>query len=167
MKKIDHLRSLTQLCRHFNGRLAVIEQPHFDRLFEDAKSSDWDGVCESPFTCAHGIHWQRKIVYAVQGREEIGSIIHEMGHVFADPHHPESDKCREWSWFGWEIAVARLIGAGRVWSRQNSNYATDEKGGNEWGALSAKKRRAVVIERLVHAKKIGVVDSDGTPRSIR
>lgn len=166
MTKLDHLRSLSRICRRFGGRLAIVTQRYYDRIF-GCRPYDPNGVCESPFTSAHGIHWQKKIIYAVRGREEVGSIIHEMGHVFADLHHPQSGQSREWAWFGWEVAMARQIDAWRVWSRQNGNYNTSESGGDEWGILSTSKRKALVAERLAHAQKIGVLTSNGTPRSIR
>ncbi len=166
MTKPDHLRALARVCRGFGGQLARVSQRAFDLLFEDADPSDRADVCLSPFTFAHGIHWRKKIVYAVRGREEIGTIIHEMGHVFADPHHPEDLKANEYAWLGWEIALARRVGAYRTWSRHNSNYIV-ESPNRDWGELDTKERRAVVADRLAHAMKIGVVDPDGTPRSIR
>ena len=170
MTKHDQLRSLAILCRSLGGGLAIVSQDQYDHLFYDPHCDhdrDPEGVTESPFTSAHGIHWKRKIIYAVEGREEIGSIIHEMGHVFADRHHPYSNKCSEFEWFGWEVAVARQIGPYRVWSRQNGDYATDERGGAEWSSLSTPERRALVLARLGHAQKIGVLGPDGAPRSLR
>jgi hypothetical protein len=163
--KRDHLRALSRVCREFGGALAILSQRAYDDLFDAKKRAD-GGLHESPFTSAHGLHWRRKVVYAVCGREEVGSIIHEMGHVFADARHPEHQECREWSWFGWEIALARQIGAGRTWSRQNGRYVTTDEG-REWGVLSSRQRRAVVADRLVHARKIGVLATTGAPRSIR
>ncbi len=165
--KRDHLRSLAWICRRFGGRLAIIPQRRFDLLFEGSDPRDPDGVCVSPFTSAHGIHWQKKVVFAVRGREEVGSIIHDMGHVFADAHHPESDGCCEFNWFGWEIALAQRIGAYRTWSRHNVDYIVNAPGGREWGALDERGQRDVAARRLTLAKKIGVVAHDGTPRSIR
>ena len=166
MSRYDHLRDLARLCRQLGGRLAIISQRSYDDLFYDRKGVDGE-LHVSPFTNNHGLHWNHKIIYAVHGREEVGSIIHEMGHVFADAHHPEHRACREWSWFGWEIAIARQIGASRTWSRQNGNYATGEDGGGDWGKISVKQRRVVVAERLTYARKIGVLATDGTPRSVR
>ena len=162
MNKQDQLRSLKRVCRRFGGRLAIISQRYFDRLFTLHRGD----VCESPFTSAHGIHWGKKVVYAVRGREEVGSLIHEMGHVFADHRHPDSSRCREFRWFGWEVALARQIDAYRVWSHQNGDYATNDAG-RTWGMLSATERRAVALERLAFAKKIRVVGPDGAPRSVR
>src|SRR5262249_22242053 len=152
-------------CRDFGGKLAIVSQDVYDDLFDGRDQKDWTGLHDSPFTCAHGLHWRKKIIYAVRGREEVGSIIHEMGHVFAAQHHPERScgECHEWNWFGWEIAIARQVDAGRTWSRQNHNYQTGEGGGRRWGRLSAASRRHVITKRLTHAKKIGVVASDGTP----
>ena len=169
--KLDRLRALSRVCRDFGGRLAIVSQREFDRLFERGGARDHgdEELCDSPFTSAHGLWWRRKIVYAVEGREEIGSIIHEMGHVFAAPHHPSHacSACREWDWFGWEVVIARQVDATRSWSRDNATYLTGRGGDKAWGQLSAKRRRAVVVDRLAQARKIGVLDADGVPRSVR
>ena len=172
--KADHLAALAQICRDFGGRLAIVSQRDFDYLFyHDHSSQDWrwedEELSDAPFTSAHGLWWRRKIVYAVHGREEVGAIIHEMGHVFAAPHHPyhECSACHEWNWFGWEIAIARKIDAARSWSRHNANYQTGEGGGGKWGRLAPKSRRKIVASRLMAARKIGVIDSEGEPRSVR
>jgi hypothetical protein len=166
--KPDQLRALARFCRRHGGQLAIVSQCEFDDLFDVPKDKRVDGeLHESPFTSAHGLHWRRKIVYTVREREEVGSIIHEMGHVFADVHHPEDERCREWNWLGWEIALARQVDAMRTWSRQNANYETGESGWRPWRALTTKRRRIIVADRIAHAKKIGVVDANGVPRSIR
>jgi hypothetical protein len=172
--KTDHLRALARVCRQFGGQLAVISQSAFDALFyeEGAPNSKCGGteLYDATFTDAHGLWWSRKIVYAVRGREQVGAVIHEMGHVFAATRHPDcycGGECHEWNWFGWEVALARKIGAVRAWSRQNAHYQTDEGGGSMWGKLSIARRRTIVAKRLAHARKIGVLDADGAPRSIR
>ncbi len=169
--KVDHLIALAQICRDFGGRLAIVSQREFDDLFHDVDDAVWqDGeLSDAPFTAAHGLWWRRKIIYAVRDREEVGAIIHEMGHVFAAPHHPyhECSECREWNWFGWEIALARKIDAARSWSRHNANYSTGEGGGGQWGRLSAERRKKIVTDRIQAARKIGVIDTDGEPRSVR
>jgi len=168
--KRDHLRALGRVCRQLGGKLAIISQRAFDDLFyRDQK--DWEGLTTAPFTDAHGLHWRKKVIYAVRGREEVGSIIHEMGHVFCSQHHAECycNKCpHEWDWFGWEIAVARRIGASRTWSRHNKNYQIDDAPiFSQWESLSSKRRREVVTDRLAYAKKIGVLTPTDVPRSIR
>jgi len=166
----EHLLALTRICRDFGGRLAIISQREFDRLFDESNSDEtpWEEeeLNPAPFTDAHGLWWSRKIIYAVEGREEVGSIIHEMGHVFASPHHPHHDcsECCEWNWFGWEIVIARRIGAARTWSRHNAGYNTGEA---LWSELSSKQRRAAVADRLARAREVGALSADGTARSVR
>jgi hypothetical protein len=89
-----------------------------------------------------------------------------MGHVFADRYPPDSSRCREWRWFGWEMAVARRIGAWQTWSLHNANYGVG-RDGVEWEGLSTKRRQAIIAERIKHAKKLGVLSEAGEPRSIR
>lgn len=166
--RIGHLRQLSRICRRFGGKLALISESTYKRLFKDGERDEED-LSDAPFAFRHGIWWSQKIVYAVRDTAEVGTIIHEMGHVFASPHHPHCacSQCHEWSWMGWEIALARQIGAGRTWSQQNENYAVGERGNDTWGNLSPAQRRCITADRLKIAKKLGVVDTEGLPRSIR
>jgi hypothetical protein len=76
----------------------------------------------------------------------------------------ESSMCREWRWFGWEMAIARRIGAWGTWSRHNARYGI---GDAEWGELPAKRRQTVIADRVRYAKRIGILNKTGEPRSIR
>ena len=168
--KAEQLHALARACRQWGGRLAIVSEDRFYDLFDNPHRDDLYAhgeLSEAPFGYGHGLHWRKKIVYAQRGHERVGVIIHEMGHVFAAPHHPECfcGKCHEWNWLGWEIALARRIGAMQAWSRHNANYSTGNEG--HWASLSVEKRRAVVARRLKRARKIGVVDADGAPRSVR
>ena len=156
--KSAHIRSLARIARSWGGRLSIISEVQFKELDHDADFS------HAPFTGWHGVNWTAKTVYAVRGREDVGAIIHEMGHVFADRVEPH--KSDEFRWLGWEISLARKIGASHSWSKQNSNYAVDDHG-TEWGELTPSKRVALVKERLAHAKESGIVAKDGTPLAIR
>lgn len=166
-EKREHLEACSQLCRQFGGRLAIISQDAFDALFDRSAGRHSEGTLhEAPFTSAHGLHWNRKIIYTVRDREEVGSILHEMGHVFATAHHPDHPQCREFDFFGWELAIARQIGAARAWSRHNQNYCVDDTGA-EWGTRSPRQKRRIIDDRLACARKIGILDAQNTPRSIR
>lgn len=166
----QQLCSLARICRRLGGRLEMLASRKF---FAALKNDD----VTLPFTegsrYEYGVHWERKIIYVMRGTAHIGFIIHEAGHVFADPHPPDDKKCDEWAWLGWEIAVARRIGAWDAWSRQNSNYhlGAGIDGGigkdKDWSGLSAKARSAIIDDRLAHAKKIGVIGKRGAPRSVR
>jgi hypothetical protein len=171
VKSVLQLRALARICRRLGGKLAIVSSHDFLSLVE----AD-DDIC-LPFTAGsrfeYGIHWEKKIIYAVRDTRHIGFIIHEAGHVFADQRHPDDDKCDEWAWLGWEITVARRLGAWHAWSRQNGNYhlgdGLDSGLGKDknWYGLSAKERHAVIADRVAHAKKIGVVSKRGAPKSIR
>ena len=173
--KHDHVSALARVCRQLGGRLAIVSQ----RTLSDLFNRDWpDEGDEDSFDLEHhegfsptneddmqhGLNWRERIVYAVRGREKVASIIHEMGHVFADRYPPDSSRCREWRWFGWEIAVARRISAWETWSRHNARRSV---GGAEWGELPMKRRQAVIANRVRYAKRIGVLSETGEPRSVR
>lgn len=167
----EQLEDLGKICRDLGGRFLILPQAEFD----DAVDADEDicgpGTAGSRFEYA--IHWKKKILYAMRGTTHIGFIIHEAGHVFADRHDPDDDACDEWAWLGWEIAVARRLGAWAAWSRQNASYHLGEGtrtgvgADKDWRDLSASERRAIVADRVAHAKKIGVLSPSGVPRSLR
>lgn len=167
----QRLHALARICRRLGGQLRLVSKDEFFAVL------DADDGVTLPYTAGsrrdYASHWQRKIIYAIHGTSHIGYLIHETGHVFADLHHPDSAKCDEWDWLGWEIAVARRIGAWRAWSQQNGNYhmgdgTCDGIGKDkDWGDLSIKERDTIVQDRLTHAKKIGLLSERGAPRSIR
>ena len=179
--KADHLGALKQICEQLGGRLAIVTQREMSAML-DRDWPDYDGplglkadanfdlehhegFSEPENSETHGLEWGKKIIYAVRGRESVGHLIHEMGHVFADRFPPDSSKCREWNLFGWEMAVARRIGAWATWSQHNKNYSVGKKA--EWGELSTKHRQDVIAERIGHAKTIGILSDAEEPRSIR
>ncbi|HSX23236.1 MAG TPA: hypothetical protein VLE97_10735 [Gaiellaceae bacterium] len=179
--KADHVAALARICEQLGGRLAIVPQREISTMF-NRDWPDYDGPLgleadagfdlehhegfSSPDDCdSHGLEWRKQIVYAVRGRESVGRIIHEMGHVFASHYPPDSSRCREWSWFGWEMAIARQIGAWQTWSRHNEDYGVGRD--DDWGSLSARRRQALIAERTSHAKKIGILGEAGEPRSIR
>jgi hypothetical protein len=169
--RADQLAALARVCRQLGGRLAVVSQGAYDRLFDATPNdNDADGLSDAPFTSAHGLHWRNKVVYVVRGREEVGSIIHEMGHVFAAAHPPDHgygcDVCHEWGWLGWEIALARQVDAMRTWSRHNVRYQIGE-GGGSWGKITPERRRGIVWRRIAHAKTAGFIGPRGELRSVR
>lgn len=179
--KSAHLRRLAVLCKRLGGRLAIVpyeeisamiqrDYPDYDRDDEETEAAIDSGlergaIFSTPDNSdAHGQEWGKKIIYAVEGREDVGHIIHEMGHVFADRHPPDSSKCREWRWFGWESVIARQIGAWETWSRHQDHRFVGDVFLKD---LTTRRRQAVIAERIRYAKKIGLLSEAGEPRSIR
>lgn len=167
-----YLKKLGRICRRLGGRLVLL--PSRDAFCDVADAHrSLSMSLSSGSEPEYGIRWKKKIVYAVRHSDHIGYIIHEAGHVFADRFSPDHSKCNEWSWIGWEIAVARSIGAFREWSEQNHSYSVGEVsvgGGYEqkdWGDLSPRQRDEIAAERVAHAKKIGLLSKRGAPRSVR
>lgn len=175
--KHDQVTALARLCEQLGGRLMIVTQRTLSNLFNrdwpdegDEGFDDFDLEHHEGFSptdendMQHGLNWREKNVYAVRGHERIASIIHEMGHVFADRYPPDSSRCREWRWFGWEMVIARRIGAWGTWSRHNARYGV---GDVEWGELSTRRRQAIIADRIKHAKRIGILSEAGEPRSVR
>lgn len=190
--KQSQLHALARICRQLGGQLKIVsyreisaminrDWPDYDSHanFDEAEAAikfdleTHEGFSSPENSDTHGQEWKKKIVYAVRGCENVSHIIHEMGHVFADRHPPDSSKADEWSWFGWEMTIACRIGAWQAWSKHNGGYGLGEgiAGGvgkdKDWYDLTARERRAVYFDRIAYAKKIGIVAADGTPRSVR
>ncbi len=190
--KIDHIKALSRVCRRFGGQLAVISQHAFDSLFDEpahrhasprsatraeatrmrcaADHTYGEGLNKSPSTFGHGLLWRQKIIYTVHGRGNVNGIIHEMGHVFASPHHPGCAcyECHEWNWLGWEIILARQIGVMPLWSYHNADYNVVDVGNIElWGRLTPTRRRVVVADRITHAQKAGFLGANNALKSLR
>lgn len=167
----EQLRALARICRRLGGQLMIVSRRDFYTLV------DANDDIQLPFSAGskyeYASHWRKKIIYAMRDTRHIGFIIHEAGHVFADRYPPDDDKCAEWEWLGWEISVARRIGAWSAWSRQNGNYRLGEGidsgigKDKDWSDLSTKERSAVSADRLSHAMKIGLLGKRGAPRSVR
>lgn len=101
-----------------------------------------------------GVHW--------------AAIIHELGHVFATTEHP--GRADEWSFFGWEYAVAKHIkGSLDEWVVHNEDYGVEGGTGGmeEFGDLSVEGRQKRLNERRNVAMKIGLIDAHGRPQAIR
>jgi hypothetical protein len=166
----SQLEALARICHRLGGQLAIVSGKDFFTILKNAKVAI---PLSEGSRFEYGIHWEKKIVYAMRGTTHVGFIIHEAGHVFADRCHPDDDGCDEWSWLGWEIAVARRIGVWDAWSQQSAKYylgdGIDSGAGKDkaWWELSAGERRAVVADRIAHAKQIGVLSKSGTPKSVR
>ena len=159
------LRKLGRICRSLGGRLVLLPSPNIAFLDALETHRNLSTPDTSGSKLEYGIRWRRKLIYAVRDTDHIGYIIHEAGHVFAERFSPDHDKCDEWEWLGWEIAVARSIGAYREWSEQNCGYSVGDDG--DWGGLSQTRQEEIAVERVAHAKKIGLLSKRGAPRSVR
>ena len=154
---------LASLCSQWGGALELLSIDEWEAIFDPP----WRGYSVAPFTSGHGIHWASKVVYALNEDADPGTIVHEMGHVFAcgiDPHH--DFETREFSWFGWEIALARQVRCFAHWSEGNRDYQI-RNDGTKWGRLTGREQAECIKDRLEHARRIGILDDNLRPRAIR
>lgn len=75
-------------------------------------------------------HWRRKVIYISPElypapKKVLGTLIHEMGHVFADPKPP--DDADELEWLGWEVALARWANCYEAWNSWKDGFALERK----------------------------------------
>jgi hypothetical protein len=158
-------------CHEWGGKLILCSEDEFDwwaRNYgvrwignEEVEGKFW----VAPFIENHGVFWREKKILVVENSLSLGATIHEMGHCFAsrNPPHRGED---EFSWMGWEVAVAYEANCYRTWSGQNAEYTID-LANTPWGQLPAVRKSRIVKERISHAKKIGVVNAQNRAVSVR
>lgn len=125
----------------------------------------------------HGVNTITSTVYIVREHEDPGAIIHEMGHLFADLSITDPfgsiRRHDEWSWLGWEIALARQVGCFRAWSKQNATYGCGDLrhyqdrfgiAGQDWGALTRVEKELVIKDRIREARRLELINRQGHPQ---
>lgn len=154
------LRRLQALCRQWGGQLVNRRSERF--WSEEDGFPHWPGgpIEFAPFARGLAVQWDAMQVF-YRSSTQIAGMIHEMGHVFACPLPPnESD---EFDFFGWEYAMAIKLEVVDQWTADNKNYSL---GGDELGDLDGKAREAVLGERIIYARSIGILDGM-EPKPIR
>lgn len=159
----------------------AVKRPNQERYY-----SHPDGGTAS---CALETHWRRRTIYlspaCCSPKAVLGYLIHEMGHVFADPKPP--DDADELEWLGWEIALARWAGCYSAWDKWKDGFSLGGKKdlprdiaalwqkyedlcGYEkripsphdtyasWGDLNAKGKLLLTRDRVQHGVAIGIID---------
>lgn len=109
-----------------------------------------DGYHQAPFCWKLGIFRDQaaqdyRVLIASSIREDdVGGIIHEMGHLLFD-----SVTDVEYDWLGWEILFARYAKVYNAWSRSNYLYLVEYQANDrEWHDLSSRERSFVIQDRV-------------------
>lgn len=110
----EKFKYLQRLARRWGGSLNLVTRETYVNLPYT--------VGASPVEDKHAVDWDHRAVYVVKGHIRLPNIIHEMGHVFASPHHPGSSKCTEIPWLGWEFLLAKRLNILREWYEDYRNY---------------------------------------------
>jgi hypothetical protein len=160
----SEVAKLARLIARWNGKLVEASEKRYDRLLRT------DLYSEAPFSHhSIGIMWHRKTIY-YSGEICWTDLTHEMGHVFACPKAPDDEECDELSFFGWECALAKHIGADvAVWEKAQDAYQVEAGIGsfNEFGGLERQERDKVLADCMRVARELKSLDSRNRPRAIR
>lgn len=105
---------LQRLARRWGGELRLVTMQTYDNLPYTA--------LPSPVEKMHSVDYEHRTVYVVKGHIKLPNIIHELGHVFASPHHPNAQKQNEIPWLGWEFLMAKRLRILREWYKDYANY---------------------------------------------
>lgn len=128
------IRKLARIAESWGGRFQFMDADTIfkcvDRDYRRSKKrpkkecyySHTEGADEASYVVT--THWRRKVFYlspefCSNPKPVLGYLVHEMGHVFADPKPPDASD--ELTWLGWEIALARWAGCYASWDEWKSN----------------------------------------------
>lgn len=153
------LQALKELARKWGGDIIEISQVEFNaRLMENLLE-------DAPFSShSLGVDYDAKVVYySEDDPPPWWEMVHEMGHVFACRERPQV--CDEYTFFGWEYAVFKMLGAIEGgWTEAQKYYQIGN--GDDFGDLSAEEQAAIVSERVATAEAFGLIVG-GKPVAIR
>lgn len=122
-----------------------------------AGHENFEDLQDCPFEPSLGILFPNTIVIDTSfGEASPGNIIHEMGHLLVTKN-TTSD---EYSFLGWEFAVACYYGLVDEWLESMENYTIEGDGGIEFCSLSPEMQSDILEERLAYAKANGMVRGD-------
>lgn len=167
----SNVNYLAQVCKNLGGDLVVWEGEFIPTIKQGLCEEGWSFA---PFVNENvGVHWQSKTVAIPRTYESMGTIIHEMGHVFAckvPPNHCHD----EWSWMGWEIALAKKIGI-KEWLKNNEYYVEFTYQGVYFATLrefivtpdGGTAFKALCEDRITAAKKQKLITEEEEVLSIR
>jgi hypothetical protein len=152
------VRRVIALARRRGATVIVTSREHF------TSKRGQDTWCDCPFAYGLAIDTSTSHVWLDESvaaqLEYAGYLIHELAHLHAPTRRENVRRANEWSWFGWEIAVAREIHVMYAWSCSMANYSIPPSS-DEWDQFTTKGQREIIRERVTHAQKIGVVDRRG------
>lgn len=118
----------------------------------------------SPFSRDCGIDWESKTLFMVDCLTHPGALLHELGHLLASKEWHDD----EYSFFGWEYAVARELGLVTVWKASLTGYGVVyENGDLEFDDLTNNQQQEVLNERLERAMELGLLSPKGKPLCLR
>lgn len=109
---------LQRMARRWGGDIVVLDGPAYRELVKCSKGA----LLEAPFIDGHCIDWEKRTVYVRKSNLRLHAIIHEMGHLFATTIHPDSGRCDELTWIGWEYVIARNLRIVTSWRESNESY---------------------------------------------
>lgn len=170
VSKDEAIEALSKIAAYWGGSIRMVSLHEFEEIQDELWKYRKGKWTPSPDD-GHALHHETKEIVVQRSLANPGSIIHEMGHAFADKTHP--DNSDEWEWFGWEICLAKKVGCYQLWSKNTRSYIVglQRRDGAEfldsWSALTARQKKRVAEDRIEHAKLLGIVTAQGEPVPIR
>ena len=118
-EKNSYLIYLFDLIKLWGGSISMIDNNRTWSLLY--RNCDFSESPTSPNSL--GINFNKKILY-IDSRNNISieNLIHEMGHLFASKYSPNSNKCDETLFLGWEFSLYRLLDLNIINSLKSSDY---------------------------------------------
>lgn len=151
MIRETYIQHCQRIAERLGGKLEFVSEEAYEVLRQDPFVSD------CPFSDGLAVNYEKKTVYVwLDGLadDEVGSILHELGHVLASPDEPHVSN--ELPFMGWEYSLAKSFKGEAAWFLSCQYYVIDAEG-TEFRELTPSRRRAFLEERLEEAKKRGLI----------
>ena len=194
MKRFNRRNQLLTWCNTHGFALKTITSSH-DAWFTSFRVPNSPDLC--PFDDRFATDFKNRTLlihkdptselarhyrYTLDTKKIYGTLIHELGHIAASKYDPWDHRCREFSFFGWEYAMAMHLRVVPEWCAEHANYVIgevrDEKAYKEkpqwmlrsvtaFGDLTPDLQKTFLSVVLADAKKSSLVRKDNYPLAVR
>ena len=118
-----HVR-LFELIRSWGGDVESCSREQWSKLMEENRKTAGP-IAFCPFNSWCGVNYETKTLHLDQTQvPDIGTLIHETGHIFASPSEPWCSN--EFQFFGWEYAMAKRLKCVLDWEKSTGAYGIDQ-----------------------------------------
>jgi hypothetical protein len=161
-------KRLTKLATSWGAKVVAVERPEPMMALSTYFRNHRDFYIFTPGAPIGLLYRQKKIVYWKDTRPSWDILLHEMAHLFAVRRNP--DTCNEYSFLGWEYALALRLGCARRLMARYKNYWVDYTASGvayqAIGDMPMKVKQKLFQSRLAYARRRGLVRL-GVPVRVR
>lgn len=150
-------RATRYICRRvaaWGGEVEIV--PH-DAFRAGDLPASWS---DCPFGSAAINYRSRQVL--ISEEESVSVLVHELGHVFASPCGPNSRRCEEPPFLGWEMRLATEAGCFQEWLDGMADYGISFEGSMyDIGDLDQDAQLRLMEFSVRRSARLGLIGSDG------